>query len=220
MSSIFHQPIEARLNLYQTSLINARDVPELQKRLAVYSYNPAKFNLMLALRQEVFDLYIAQKTEHSEQLAATHAFDEEWKTAHAAYIRLIKLGRIILKDNFAAYVKLTLNEKRKKSFSGWLTQARTFFSSLLADSAVQAKYAQYGTAQKAVKAASALVAAAEQARTAQIKEIGEAQQSTQERDAHLDILDSAMSDFYGLARLACEDAPQLLEMLGITVKDD
>jgi hypothetical protein len=27
-----------------------------------------------------------------------------------------------------------------------------------------------------------------------------------------------MSEFYGLARLACEDSPQLLELHGITVK--
>lgn len=218
MSSISHQSIEDRLNIYLTGLTNARDVAELQSRVAVFGYNPARLDLMLALRQEVFDLYIARQTEYSEQLAATRAFEEAWKTAHTDYIRLVKLGRIIFKNDYAAYVKLTLNEERKKSFSGWLTQARTFFSSLLADSTLLERYTQYGNPPDAVNAAFALIQAAEQANTAKVKETGEAQQATQERDARLDVLDSDMSEFYGLARLACEDAPQLLEMLGITVK--
>lgn len=218
MPTVSHQSIESRLNLYQTSLINARDVPELRNRLALYGYDPAKLNQLLALRQEIFDLHLAQKSEYSEQFAATHAFEQAWEAAHEPYIRLIKLGRIVFKDDYAASVKLTLSEERKKSFSGWLTQARTFFSSLLADPAALAVYAQHGALLAAVDAAFALVAAAEQAHVAKVKESGEAQQATQERDARLDALDSAMSAFYAIARLACEDAPQLLEALGIVVK--
>ena len=220
MSSISHQSIEQRLETYHIGLTNARDVAELQSRLAVFGYTPDKLNQLLALYREVFDLYLARKNEYSGQLAATHAFQEAWHIAHTDYIRLVKLGRIILKDDYAAFVKLTLNEERRKSFSGWLTQARTFFNALLADSVLLDRYAQYGTPPDAVKAAFALVEAAEQAHTAQMKETGEAQQATKERDDRLDVLDSDMAEFYALARLACEDAPQLLEMLGITVKGE
>ena len=218
MSTISHQSIDHRLDTYHTGLINSRDVAELQSRLVLFGYTPDKLNQLLALYQEVFDLYLAQKTEYSEQFAATHAFQEAWKAAHAAYIRLIKLGRIILKGNYGAFLKLTLNEERKKSFSGWLAQARTFFNALLADEVLLAQYEQYNMDQDAIRAAFTLVETAEQAHTAKMKETGEAQQATKERDAQLDVLDSNMAEFYALARLACEDAPQLLEMVGITVK--
>jgi hypothetical protein len=118
MTSISHQSIDHRLDTYHTGLINARDVAELQNRLVVFGYTPDKLNQLLALYQEVFNLYIAQRTEYSEQLAATHTFKEAWKIAHTDYIRLIKLGRIIFKGDYAAFVKLTLSEERKKSFSG------------------------------------------------------------------------------------------------------
>ena len=75
------------------------------------------------------------------------------------------------------------------------------------------KYGQYNTPLAAVNAAKALVNAAEQANIIQAKETGEAQQATKERDGKMDALDSAMSEFYALAELACEDAPELLEML-------
>ena len=62
-----------------------------------------------------------------------------------------------------------MTEERKKSFSGWLTQARTFFSSLLADPVLLDRYTQYGNPPDAVNAAFALIQAAEQANTAKVK---------------------------------------------------
>jgi hypothetical protein len=212
MPAPYHS-IEDRLNRYLTGLTNARNVPELQSRVALYGYTPNKLNQMLNKRQQAFDLYLAQKTEYSEQHAATETFEQAWKTAHETYMRLVRLGRIIFRDEHAIFIKLTLNEERKRSFSGWLAQANTFFSNLLSDQNALTKYGQYNTPLAAVNAAKALVNAAEQANIIQAKETGEAQQATKERDEKMDALDSAMSEFYALAELACEDAPDLLEML-------
>ncbi|MCI5120905.1 MAG: hypothetical protein D3908_06925 [Candidatus Electrothrix sp. AUS4] len=108
---------------------------------------------------------------------------------------------------------MTLNQERKRTFSGWLAQANTFFTNLLGDQDALAKYEQYNTPPDAVNAAKDLVDVAEQANIIQAKETGEAQQATLERDEKMDALDKAMSEFYALAELACEDAPELLEML-------
>lgn len=212
MPAPYHS-IEDRLNRYRTGLTNARDVPELQSRVALYGYTPDKLNQMLTRRQQAFDLYLAQKTEYSEQYAATETFERAWKIAHEAYMRLVRLGRVVFRDEHAVFIKLTLNQERKRSFSGWLAQANTFFSNLLSDQDALAKYGQYNTPPEAVNAAKALVDAAEQANIIQAKETGEARQATLERDEQMDALDSAMSEFYALAELACEDAPELLEML-------
>ena len=212
MPAPYHS-IEDRLNRYLTGLTNALDVPELQSRVALYGYTPDKLNQMLTQRQQAFDLYLAQKTEYSEQHAATTAFEQAWKTAHETYMRLVRLGRILFRDDHAVFVKLTLNEERKRTFSGWLAQANTFFSNLLSDQNALAKYDQYNTPPTAINAAKVLVDVAEQANIIQAKETGEAQQATKERDGKMDALDSTMSEFYALAELACEDAPELLEML-------
>ncbi|HRQ42194.1 MAG TPA: hypothetical protein PLD25_30105 [Chloroflexota bacterium] len=210
-------PIETRLTHYLTGLTNARDVPELQSRVALYGYNPTKLDDMLTQRQAAFDSYLAQKTEYNEQHIATFNFEQAWAAAHTPYIRLVKLGRILFKDDYATTVKLTLNEERKKSFSGWLAQARKFYTNLLDDTAALATYAQYNTPLADINAALALVNTAEQANITQAKEKGEAQQATKDRDALLDALDADMSKFYALSKLACEDAPQLVEMLEIVV---
>lgn len=212
-------PIEERLTRYYTGLTNARDVPELQSRVALYGLTPTKLDELLALREEALALHLAQQTEYDEQHTATQAFEAAWQTAQVPYMRLIKLGRIIFKDNYAAYVKLTLNQERKYTFSGWLTQARKFFTNCLADPALVAQYALYNSPQATLEAVLALVDAAEQANVAQAKETGEAQQATRTRDEKQDELDRAMSDVYALSRLACEEVPQLLEMMEIVVSD-
>nr|VFJ48104.1 MAG: hypothetical protein BECKFM1743A_GA0114220_100558 [Candidatus Kentron sp. FM]VFJ48763.1 MAG: hypothetical protein BECKFM1743C_GA0114222_100638 [Candidatus Kentron sp. FM]VFK09436.1 MAG: hypothetical protein BECKFM1743B_GA0114221_101055 [Candidatus Kentron sp. FM] len=213
MPAAIHRSMEDRLNRYRTGLVNARDVDGLQSRVALYGYTKKRLDEWLALHQEAFDLYLARKKEYGEQLAATSAFEEAWKSAHDTYMRLIRLGRVLFRDDYGVFVKLTLNEERKKSFSGWLTQARTFFSGLLADPAIGKRYAQYNTPPATIEAARSLVDAAEEANTIQAKETGEARQATLDRDAKLDTLDSAMSEFYALAKLACQDAPELLDML-------
>jgi hypothetical protein len=212
MPAPYHS-IEDRLNRYLTGLTNARDVPELQSRVALYGYTSDKLNQMLARRQQAFDLYIAQKTEYSEQYAATETFEQAWKTAHDACMRLIRLGRVLFRDDHAVFIKLTLNEERKRTFSGWLAQANTFFTNLLNDRDALIKYDQYNTPTGVINAAKALLDAAEQANIMQAKETGEARQATLDRDTKMDALDSAMSEFYALAELACEDAPELLDML-------
>jgi hypothetical protein len=49
----------------------------------------------------------------------------------------------------------------------------------------------------------------------QLKEKGEAQAATEARDKALDNLQEWMSDYIAVARIALEDEPQLMEMLGI-----
>ena len=210
--------IDERLTRYHTGLTNARNVPALQSRVALYGYTPTKLDDMLDLRQEALDAHLAQKSEYDDQYAATAAFNTAWEKARTAYMRLITLGRILFKDDYATYLKLTLNQERKYSFSGWLTQARKFYINLLADSAALAKYALYNTPLATINAAKALMDTVEQANVAQAKETGEAQKATQDRDAKLDLIDDEMSEFYALAKIACEDAPQLLEMLEIVTE--
>ena len=211
--------IDERLTRYHTGLTNARDVPTLQNRLALYGLTPARLNDLLDLNEEVLALHIAQRTEYDEQHAATKTFEDAWAAAQAPYMHLIKLGRIIFKDNYATYAKLTLNQERKYTFSGWLAQARKFYTNCLGDAAVVAKYALYNTPLASLQAAQALADAAEQANIAQTVETGEAQKATQDRDAKLDELDEAMAEVYALSRLACEDSPQLLEMMEIVVSN-
>ena len=78
-----------------------------------------------------------------------------------------------------------------------------------------AQYAAYNVPQSEIEAARDGIDAVETTRAAQSKETAEAQQATQERDAAVDLIDAWMSDLLGIARLATEDSPQLMELLNV-----
>lgn len=63
-----------------------------------------------------------------------------------------------------------------------------------------------------------LVAELEASRASYLKEKGESQNTTDLKDEAFRKLNSWMSDFKSIARIALEDQPQLLEALGIFVR--
>ena len=212
--SLGSQSIDQRLNAYELALNNALGDAAVSASLARYNFTAEKINVGLALCQEARQKQFDQLSEYAEQYAATQAFEQAWEAAEAEYMRLLKLGRIIFKDQHAIYLKLGLVGNRKRSFSGWLTQARQFFQNTLGDAAVLAGYAAYNVLQAEIEAAQALVDAAEAAQRAQQRETGEAQEATLVRDAALDAIDAWMSNFIGVVKIALQGT-QLSEILGI-----
>ena len=75
--------------------------------------------------------------------------------------------------------------------------------------------AEYGITKKKLSAAEQLVDQVQVKHSIQLKEKGEAQSATQLRDEALDALQEWMGKFIAVARIALEDQPQYLEMLGI-----
>ena len=125
--SISNKQIEQRLESYRVALENAKTHPELSALLSQYTYDATKIDVGIALRQAAFDAYLSQQDEYGEQYAATQSFTQAWEAAQKAYMRLVNLGRIIFKNDHITYTELGLTGDRKRTFSGWLAQARGLF---------------------------------------------------------------------------------------------
>ena len=156
-----------------------------------------------------------QKAEYGEQVGATATLNEAWSTAKKSYMRLVKIARIAFKRNVGVAIKLDLNGDRKQSLSGWLLQAKQFYTNALGDPEVINALGQYGITSAKLEAAQAQMQAVEAADLTQEKEKGEAQSATKMRDGAIDALDDWLDDFVAIARVALEEDPQLLETMGI-----
>jgi hypothetical protein len=207
--------MEARLLAAQVAIDNSLNDAEVQTYLAQYGYDSARLNQGKTLLAAAQQLHQKQTVEYGEQFAATTALQSAWDRANAEYMRCVKVARVALKSDRGAHQKLDLDGKRKVSISGWIVQAKQFYTNALADAAVLAKLAEFGITQEKLQAGQQLVNTVETANAAQEKEKGEAQQATLERDAALESLDDWLSDFTAIARVALEEKPQLLETLGI-----
>jgi len=207
--------IDSRLLAAQEAIDNALSDAEIQGFLSQYGYNVARIGEGKAFFQTAPQLHQKQKAEYGDQFAATQALEQAWEQANAEYMRLVKLARIAFKSDLAAITKLGLDGQRKETISGWLTQAKQFYTNAIADPAALASLGQYGLTAERLQAGQALMQQVETANAAQQKEKGEAQQATLDRDAAFDKLDEWLGDFIAVARIALEAKPQFLEKLGV-----
>lgn len=210
--------IATRLDEINVLITNAHD-PDLQIELAPVGYGPddglaegqARYQNASALHQK-------QIVEYQEQYAASQSMQAAWQTARKAYMRNVKLARVVFRDDLQILQELNLLGRRKQSFSGGKTQAEHFYTTALANPDCLTALAKLGITQEKLETDQALLGVVDATRAAQTKEMGEAQEATAARDAALDELEAWVSDFITVARIVFEDNPQALEKMGILAR--
>ncbi len=209
--------IDQRLLEAQQAIDNSLSNPAILNTVTLFGYDQARLEAARALFDEVTALVAAQKLEYGEQYEATATLQAAWEAADLVYKKALKIGRVVFKGNEKARNALGLSGGRKKSISGWISQAAMFYTNLLGTPDLLAAMAPYSYDQAKLEAEAALVQAVIAANAAQKKERGEAQEATQSRDAKLDELDQWVSDYKAIAQVALDDSPQQLEQLGWVV---
>lgn len=207
--------IDEYLETVHTALSNLQSDSELSTPLEAYGYTEAKIAALVDLYDEAAAAHLTQKTEYAQQYGATAAYETAREAAHTAYMRHLKLARIVYKTNVTRTHQLALQGERLKSYAGWKAQTDQFYTAALEEIPIQTDLATLGVTLASLQAAKTLVDAADAAWHAQKKEAGEAQEATEARDAALDALQEAFSDFVAIARIAFEEDAQKLERMGI-----
>lgn len=207
--------IDAKLVSSQVAIANAMDNDAIKAPLAAFGYDEAKLQEGKALYEAAQTKHDQQKKEYGEQYAATDAFEAAMNSANKDYMTHLKIARVALRDLRGAAEALQLEGRRKKTYAGWLKQAGIFYTNALADEETKTALAKFGIDEAKLTAGKAAVQEVADKQAAQFKEKGEAQAATAARDEALEGLLDWMSDFVAIARIALENDPQLLEMLGI-----
>jgi hypothetical protein len=212
--------VDQYLNDTHTALINLKNDAELNTPMAAFGYDAARVDAILALHNAASTAHFTQKTEYAEQYGASKAYEDARATVNTAYMRHLKLARVVYKNNVTRFHQLGLLGERLQSYAGWKNQADQFYKAALAEPAIQTDLATLGVTVASLQAAKALLDATDTAWNVQKREAGEAQEATKTRDAAFDALQEAYSDFLAVARVAFEDDPQKLERMGIMVPSE
>lgn len=209
--------IDGQLLFAQNVLNNAATNPEIATALADFGYPAERITTGEELLTTARDLVNTQSKEYGEQFAATDAMNQAKILANSEYVKHLKVARIALRGDRSAATSMELDGDRKRSFSGWLSQTKAFYANALGNPTVLEALAGFGITTEKLEANQTLVIDAEQKLNDQLKEKGEAQQATLDRDAALDALNAYISDLVAISRIALEDKPQYLEMLGLRI---
>lgn len=207
--------IANRLESARLALTNALAESDLLNALTEYGYDEARLQQGKGLYESAMSVWQSQQARQSRRRAATATYNRAEAAANRAYMRGVKLCRTLYRDDATTYHALGLAGTRDRTFARKVAQMRLFYTTALGSPAILATLAGYGVSESQLQADFALVTALEAARSQREVESGAVQDATQSRRQALTTLDRWMRDFVAIARLALEEHPQRLEMLGL-----
>lgn len=199
----------------RTMIENALAAPELARALTEYGYDQPRLLAGRQLWEEVDALVKRQSLEKGSKMETVQDMGTTWDKANAAYVKSLKVARIALAEDAKAVAALKLCGPRKQSVAGWLDQAGTFYANLAADGKLREKLGRFGYGQEKLDAETALVEQVREKSQVKVQGTGNSQAATQARDKKLRELDTWISEFRTICRLAFYETPQELEKLGV-----
>ncbi len=206
---------DALVSTSKTALTNADTDPELAAVLDGVGYGAEKRAEGMAL----LDAFRLTLTDHADEYgdedAATVAAAGAYESARKVYMNHLKWARLVFEGDARRYTALGLHGEREQARAGLLSQARTFYTNLLADADAVQQMDGVKVGEDALEAGQAAMNAVELALAMRTSEYAEAQASTVVRDATATALKKWMRRFLDFGALACEGRPQLKEKLGL-----
>jgi hypothetical protein len=210
--------IATKLHSIENGILGVEKNPEIQEKLIPFGYTPKRMGEGKGLLDRVTRLMTTQVEERSDQLIATGELGKFRISAYADYMVTLKVTRVAFVGQPELLQRFNATGKRNKSLSGWLRDARIFYTNLLNSPDALTVMAGFGYSAEKLEIELQNVNAVEDLHSRQLSEKSGAQQATLERDKAFDELAKWYSSFRAIARIALYDKPQLLEALGIKVK--
>jgi hypothetical protein len=195
-----------------------KNSPEIQQIMMIFGYPSREIEIGEELLAKYKQLTSVQVGDYGDKYAASGLVIEKWSVAKATYMVTLKIVRVAFKDEPDMLVRFKATGRRRKSLSGWLSDAEIFYTNLLNTPVAVERLNRYSYTLQKLQQEFEMVKEIELLHSRRLTETGEAQQATVERDKAFDELCHWYSDFRAIARIALYEKPQLLEALGITVK--
>ena len=207
--------------LYKCSLRinNSINDSVILSAVSQFGYNQEKLQVGKSLLDESQHLVQVFDKEHGEVDAAFVQRNSQQEKAHISYLKFFKVATIALKNDTAAHVALQLTGRRAVRISKWFTQTKGFYNNLLANPQWLEAMAGFGITTEILTAGLEEVKEVESMAEVIMREKGDAQSATVDRDNKLEELYEWVSDYEEIAKIALMDNEQLLEKLGIVVKN-
>ena len=209
----------AILERYRVALENVEAQTEIATIMAEFGYDSAMIedgkNLFTKTRQ-AYDLNVKEDDETSQ---AYSNYTVKKKQMEDTYSLHRKKAKVIFRKDLEVMKRLVLDGSVPKAYVRWLEIVKKFYSEMLSDTELQTNLSRLKVTTDDLNAANALLTELEAARADYLREKGESQDATEQKDTVFAELDDWMSEFYAVARIALEDNIQLLESLGVIVRN-
>ncbi|MEM9672063.1 MAG: hypothetical protein AAF992_05680 [Bacteroidota bacterium] len=199
------------LNQVDVAVDNALSTPEILSQLEVYGYDAKKIKQGQAMRRALDELMMQQEDAHLAAKDATRVLNEVRQQAETMFGTHLSIARIAFRDDTTFWNALKLGQARERNLPDWLVQVQRFYTRIVV---VAKEMEKYNVPQKELIETRKLIAQIGNLQRLQKKAKGQAQMATQAKNMAINDLEIWMRRFIRIARVALEENPQQLEMLG------
>ena len=209
----------ATLERYRVALENVETQTEIATVMAEFGYDAALIEEGKQLFTKTRQAYDENVKEDDETSQAYADFMAKREALEKTYSLHRKKAKVIFRKDLETMKKLVIDGSMPRAYVSWLEIVKKFYTEMLADTELQTKIARLKVTADDLTAANALLSEMESARSKYLIEKGESQDATNIKDSAFAELDDWMSEFYAVAKIALEDNIQLLEALGVIVRN-
>lgn len=175
-----------------------------QQIMLPYGYNHDKVAALTVLYEEVSAMHTAQTLFKAEKTGANREFTVKFKEAQREAAYLVKLIRLVFRDNLKKLETLRLNSRRGRSIADYFAFMSSLAAQILADEEMIAGLSACSCTRLKVEAFRDMVTEAKNLYDAYNRACADATAHTREFRQKLAELDVWMSEFNGFLKLALE----------------
>ena len=210
--------ISARLTSASIAIHNASEDQEIAALVTAYGYDATKMAEGQSLLDRANAAVQTQVASAGGYQTAVVGLAQARNDAHLAYRGLAEVARAAFGRRSPTLAVLGLNRRIPSRQSEFLTMATALFDNVLGSPDLAAAVGRYYTANR-LTAEKAKITALDAALQARAAAKGAAQQATVDQHEALTALQGWIGSFRRVARVALHGQPQLLEKLGILVRN-
>ena len=208
--AIAEQITEAR-----TLIDNSRNHEGIREALTRFGYPLKNIDKGHALLEEFVTLHRAKKTNYGARFSATDTVRTEWQQIKETYEEHRTIARLVFKHDRGTQEALELNTPLPRRRADQNEQLASFYAKIEQHHKAMQRY---GITKTALEQAQSMMMTFIQAQQQQQQKTGEAQSSTRRRNDALKKLQRWVRGYRAIVRVALEEQPQLLEVLGTVVR--
>ncbi len=209
----------ATLERYRVALENVEAQTEIATIMAEFGYDNALIEEGKNLFNQTRQAYDFNTQEDDETSEAYSTFSEKREQLADTYSLHRKKAKVIFKNDQQILERLALTGSLPSAYVSWLETVKKFYKEVLKHGDLQTKLSRLKITAEELNATNTLIDELEAARAEYLREKGESQDATEAKDTAFAELDDWMSEFYAVAKIAMEDNIQLLEALGLIIRN-
>jgi len=206
------------LTTSEMALNNASSHAEVSALLSQFTYTPEKVGEGKMFYTKAKSAFTVSGTEGQEMTEAFLKYEPLYTGLIEQYRKDRKRAKIVLEDNAILYGRLELHGRIPLKYADCMIQIESFYTVIKNQKSISDILASYNVTADHAEKMLPKIAAVKMAKESTLKETGESVAATQAKDEAFAALDNWMAQFYKTARVALEEKPELLKILGITAK--